>query len=101
MSPGSAQERSFQPPRVGSGRRRHLLATGASRSSVAPRRAGHLTRDGWSRPARGRAGTTRVGWCPPARSDGEMEPAADRPMAERFDKNMIDKDEYPQTQEAK
>ncbi len=30
-----------------------------------------------------------------------MEPAADRPMAERFDKNMIDKDEYPQTQEAK
>ena len=28
-----------------------------------------------------------------------MEPQADRLMAESFDKNMIDKDEYPQTAE--
>ena len=28
-----------------------------------------------------------------------MEPEADRLMAETFDKNMIDKDEYPQTAE--
>ena len=28
-----------------------------------------------------------------------MEPEADRLMAEAFDKNMIDKDEYPQTAE--
>jgi len=29
-----------------------------------------------------------------------MEPEADRLMTERFDKNMIDKDEYPQTAES-
>jgi glutamate decarboxylase len=28
-----------------------------------------------------------------------MEPEADKLMAEAFDKNMIDKDEYPQTAE--